>query len=43
MPIYGDDPRSVDRQKPFSVTPVQIGKGQAGYLYVISYFWQLYK
>jgi two-component system OmpR family sensor kinase len=35
MPIYGDDPRSVDRQKPFSVTPVQIGKGQAGYLYVI--------
>lgn len=35
MPIYGDDPRSVDRQKPFSVTPVQIGKEQAGYLYVI--------
>lgn len=35
MPIYGDDPRSVDRHKPFSVTPVQIGKGQAGYLYVI--------
>ena len=35
MPLYGDDPRGTDRQKPFSVTPVQIGKDQKGYLYVI--------
>jgi signal transduction histidine kinase len=35
MPLYGDDPRSVDRQKPISVTPINIGKDQRGYLYVI--------
>lgn len=35
LPIYGDDPRSPDRQKPFSVTPVVIGGSQRGYLYVI--------
>ncbi|HIG53409.1 MAG TPA: HAMP domain-containing histidine kinase [Candidatus Latescibacteria bacterium] len=35
MPIYGDDPRSPDKRKPFSVTPVLIGGKQHGYLYVI--------
>jgi signal transduction histidine kinase len=35
MPFYGDDPRSTDRQKPISVTPINIGDGQSGYLYVI--------
>jgi signal transduction histidine kinase len=35
MPLYGDDPRSIDRQKPISVTPIKIGKEQRGYLYVI--------
>jgi signal transduction histidine kinase len=35
MPLYGDDPRSIDRQKPISVTPIKIGKEQSGYLYVI--------
>jgi len=35
MPLYGDDPRSVDRQKPISVTPIKIGKEKNGYLYVI--------
>jgi signal transduction histidine kinase len=35
MPLYGDDPRSTDRQKPISVTDIRIGKEQNGYLYVI--------
>jgi len=35
MPLYGDDPRSTDRQKPFSVTPIKIGQQQSGFLYVI--------
>jgi signal transduction histidine kinase len=35
MPLYGDDPRSINRQKPISVTPIKIGKEQEGYLYVI--------
>jgi signal transduction histidine kinase len=34
LPVLGDDPRGIDKQKPFSVTPVQIGD-QTGYLYVI--------
>jgi signal transduction histidine kinase len=34
-PLYGDDPRSKDRQKPISVTPIKIGDKQSGYLYVI--------
>lgn len=34
LPILGDDPRGLYKQKPFSVTPVQIGD-QPGYLYVI--------
>lgn len=33
-PVLGDDPRSPDRSKPFSVTPVRIGE-QDGYVYVI--------
>jgi len=35
MPLYGDDPRSEVRQKPISVTPINIGDEQSGYLYVI--------
>ena len=35
MPLYGDDPRSLNRQKPISVTPINIGKEKRGYLYVI--------
>jgi signal transduction histidine kinase len=35
MPLYGDDPRRVDRQKPFSVAAVNIGENNKGYLYVI--------
>ena len=34
-PIYGDDPRSADRQKMFSAAPIVIGSQQPGYLYVI--------
>ena len=34
-PIYGDDPRSPTRRKPFSATSVLIGGEQKGYLYVI--------
>ncbi|NKB70899.1 MAG: HAMP domain-containing protein [Candidatus Latescibacteria bacterium] len=34
LPIYGDDPRSPDRQKPFSATPVYSGSHLC-YLYVI--------
>jgi signal transduction histidine kinase len=33
-PLLGDDPRSEDRQKPFSAAPVQIGD-ESGFLYVI--------
>ena len=35
MPLYGDDPRSLDRKKPISVSPIKIGKNKHGYLYVI--------
>ena len=35
FPIYGDDPRSPDRQKPFSAAPVLIGGNEPGFLYVI--------
>ncbi len=35
LPIYGDDPRSPERRKPFSATHVNIGGTQQGYLYVI--------
>jgi len=35
LPLYGDDPRSPERRKPFSATPVKIGGTQSGYLYVI--------
>ncbi|WP_456427542.1 sensor histidine kinase [Rhodocaloribacter sp.] len=33
--LLGDDPRSLDRVKPFSVAPITYGGGQQGYLYVI--------
>lgn len=35
FPLYGDDPRSPDRRKPFSAVPVTIGGDKEGYLYVI--------
>jgi len=35
LPLYGDDPRHPNRQKPFSVSPVKMANNQIGYLYVI--------
>ena len=35
FPLLGDDPRSHDRRKAFSVTSVPAGDGPAGYLYVV--------
>jgi signal transduction histidine kinase len=35
FPLLGDDPRSHDRRKAFSVTPVPAGELPAGYLYVV--------
>ena len=35
MPIYGDDPRSLDGQKVFSVSPILIKNETPGFLYVI--------
>lgn len=35
MPVYGDDPRSVDGQKVFSVAPLQVEGKTEGYLYVV--------
>ncbi len=35
LPIPGDDPRSLRRQKPFSVAKVQLTPEKQGYLYVI--------
>ena len=35
MPILGDDPRNPGKRKPFSVAPIEIGRGESGYLYVI--------
>ena len=35
FPLLGDDPRSHDRLKAFSVTPVPAGDMPAGYLYVV--------
>jgi len=34
-PVLGDDPRSHDRRKPFSVTPVPSEENPQGYLYVV--------
>lgn len=34
-PLLGDDPRSHDRRKAFSVTPVPSAKAPEGYLYVV--------
>lgn len=34
-PVLGDDPRSHDRQKVFSVTPVPTSENPEGYLYVV--------
>jgi signal transduction histidine kinase len=35
FPLLGDDPRSHERRKAFSVTPVPAGDMSAGYLYVV--------
>jgi two-component system OmpR family sensor kinase len=35
FPLLGDDPRSLERRKAFSVTPVPAGEGAEGYLYVV--------
>ncbi len=35
FPLLGDDPRSLDRQKVFSVTPIPMTDTPSGYLYVI--------
>lgn len=35
MPVYGDDPRSTDKQKVFSVTPLRQDGELNGYLYII--------
>ena len=35
FPLLGDDPRSHDRRKAFSVTPVPATAGEQGYLYVV--------
>ncbi|WP_038248132.1 sensor histidine kinase [Ghiorsea bivora] len=35
FPLLGDDPRSLDRQKVFSVTPIPMTDNPSGYLYVI--------
>jgi signal transduction histidine kinase len=35
FPLLGDDPRSYERRKAFSVTPVPAGNMPAGYLYVV--------
>lgn len=35
FPLLGDDPRSHDRQKPFSVTPIPSAELPLGYLYVV--------
>jgi two-component system OmpR family sensor kinase len=35
FPLLGDDPRSHDRKKPFSVTPVPSAADPEGYLYVV--------
>ena len=35
FPVLGDDPRSLERQKVFSVTPIPMTDNPSGYLYVI--------
>lgn len=35
FPLLGDDPRALDRQKVFSVTPIPMTDNPSGYLYVI--------
>ncbi|HGE8299838.1 TPA: ATP-binding protein [Serratia marcescens] len=35
MPVYGDDPRSVDGRKVFSVAPLKVDGRTEGYLYVV--------
>lgn len=35
IPVFGDDPRALDKQKIFSVSPVYQGEKLQGYLYII--------
>lgn len=35
MPVYGDDPRSADGRKVFSVAPLKVDGRIEGYLYVV--------
>jgi len=35
FPLYGDDPRSLNKSKVFSATPIVVDNEQQGYLYVI--------
>lgn len=35
LPVLGDDPRSMTRSKPFSLTPVPVAEAPEGYLYVV--------
>ncbi|MCP5195973.1 MAG: HAMP domain-containing protein [Gammaproteobacteria bacterium] len=35
LPILGDDPRSHDARKSFSVTPIPAAEGSKGYLYIV--------
>ncbi len=34
-PVLGDDPRSLERGKPFSVAPINTNAGMFGYLYIV--------
>jgi len=35
LPIFGDDPRSANRRKVFSVSPIMVGDRYEGYLYIV--------
>jgi len=35
LPVFGDDPRSVDAQKVFNAAPLRIAGHEAGYVYVV--------
>jgi signal transduction histidine kinase len=35
LPIMGDDPKTPDKKKVFSVTPINLGQNKPGYLYII--------
>ncbi len=35
IPIYGDDPRNPNLQKPFSAASIDIGREQTGFIYIV--------